>query len=150
MPVRAAWRPPGGAIRPAHEDIWRFAPTACYWSLSFEPVVFTYCRLCGWGLKHMRCGYRGAGWPRIRMTEVIYPCSSEQPERRFVESGFIYFWQPRAIFPHLPAPYLRLPEVHFLRSICGRGRGGGVGWMRWTNHQNILRGGTPQPPFGFR
>ncbi|KUK70609.1 MAG: hypothetical protein XE11_1214 [Methanomicrobiales archaeon 53_19] len=144
MPVRGAWRPPGGAIRPAHEDIWRFAPTACYWSLSFEPVVFTYCRLCGWGLKHMRCGYRGAGWPRIRMTEVIYPCSSEQPERRFERIGVYLLWQPLDNFPPSPHCICGCPAYIPCEAYADGVRGGGGFGLVWVDLS------PKHPPGGHR
>ncbi|MBR1368235.1 hypothetical protein RJ53_01485 [Methanocalculus chunghsingensis] len=51
----------------------------------------------------------GAASEGIRMTEMIHPCSGEQPERRFCESGCICFWQTKGAFPPLPRQHLRSP-----------------------------------------
>ncbi len=59
-------------------------------------------------LKQVRRGYRGAGRRGSRMTEMINPCSREQPERRFIRIGVYLLWQPRSI-PAPPVLYLRPP-----------------------------------------
>ncbi len=71
----------------------------------------------------MRCRYRGAGWEKIRMTEVIKPCSREQPERRFVRIGFYLLLAAYKPFPPPPVLYLRPASNTSLRSTCGRGGG---------------------------
>ncbi|RQD81944.1 MAG: hypothetical protein D5R99_00535 [Methanocalculus sp. MSAO_Arc1] len=67
-------------------------------------------------MKQLRRGYRGAGSGEgIRMTELIHPCSREQPERRFRRNrGDICFWQPPK---HPPLPH-KASAITRLNLLC--------------------------------
>ncbi|MCQ1537995.1 hypothetical protein FTO68_03190 [Methanocalculus taiwanensis] len=63
------------------------------------------------------------------MTEVIHPCSKEQPERRFFRIGVYLLWKPPKLSRHSRVAYAGT-RFNVSAKHMRTGTGGGVGGIK--------------------